>query len=370
MESSTATTSELLINQTNIHDIQTVHKPLPPEEELESGQVLMKINSFAFTANNITYANLGKALKYWDFFPTDESWGKLPTWGFADVVASKHEAIEVGERIYGYFPMASHLLVDAVKVNPITFVDGASHRQHLAPVYNTYTRTANDPSYRKEFEALQMLFQPLFITSFLLDDFFAEQQFMGTQRILLTSASSKTATALAFILNQNKAQRSSNLQIVGLTSAKNVDFVESLGFYDEVVSYDQLTSLPTRDQVIVADFAGNRELLEGIQTHFQDQLKFISLIGASHWNKRVKGSDALGDKAVFFFAPTQAKKRMAEWGGKGFQERLAAVWIPFLKSAAQWLTVTQVTGQQALENLYQAMLAGDVNPKEGNIVNL
>lgn len=361
---------ELLINQLQVDDIRFIHQDVPSEAELEAGQVLMKIDSFAFTANNITYATLGKSLKYWDFFPTQAGWGKLPTWGFAQVIASKHEEIAEGERIYGYFPMASHLIVDAGKVNPLSFMDVATHRQALAPVYNTYTRTQHDPGYRKEFEALQMLFQPLFITSFLLDDFFDEQQFFGAQKLILTSASSKTATALAFILAQNQKHRTNKVEIIGLTSAKNAAFVEGLGYYDQVISYDNLHDLPTDEAIAVADFAGNRGLLEKLQAHLNDQLKYISLIGASHWDKRVKGTDALGDKAVFFFAPSQAKKRIAEWGAMDFQKRVAAVWIPFLQAASQWLAVTTHRGEQELANLYSAMLVGNIDPKAGHIVHL
>lgn len=64
----------------------------------------------AITTNNITYAAFGEAMQYWDFFPTSEAeWGHMPVWGFADVVSSSVPGVEVGERFYGYFPIASHL---------------------------------------------------------------------------------------------------------------------------------------------------------------------------------------------------------------------------------------------------------------------
>jgi len=358
-------TIELLINQHHIEEIRLLNQNTP--NTLSEGQVLMKVDRFAFTANNITYAALGKALNYWNFFPTEEGWGKLPTWGFAAVIASHHPEIEVGERIYGYFPMASHLLVEAGKVNPFSFVDQVTHRQALAPVYNQYIRTQNDPSYHADYEALQMLFRPLFITAFLLDDFLNEQSFFNGKQLIFTSASSKTALALAFILQQNRAERQDQIELIGLTSKSNVAFVEGLNFYHQVKAYEEVDQLAQEESVVV-DFAGNIALLEKLDAYLQTNLKYISLIGASHWDQRVKGSNDLGEKAKFFFAPTQANKRTKEWGAMGFQERVAKVWLPFLTSAQQWLQIKEHTGAAALTSLYQAMVQGNINPKEGNIV--
>jgi hypothetical protein len=82
-----------------------------PVGALQPGEVLLKIDSFAFTANNITYAETGVVLKYWQFFPAPEGWGVIPVWGFADVVESRHEALTPGERLYGYWPMATHAVL-------------------------------------------------------------------------------------------------------------------------------------------------------------------------------------------------------------------------------------------------------------------
>lgn len=359
-------TLELLINQQDIKDIKFAQEAVPTAADLSEGQVLMQIDKFAFTANNITYAALGKSLKYWDFFPTEAGWGKLPTWGFANVIASQHADIEVGERIYGYFPMASHLVVDAAKVKAINFIDQAAHRQELAVIYNQYTRSQHDPGYHRDYEDIQLIFRPLFLTSFLLDDLCRDLNFFGAKQLLLTSASSKTALALAFILSQ---QAPEGVEVIGLTSAKNRDFVESTGLYQQVVTYDNIEQLA---QVATAtvDFAGNISLLESLNTHLQDELKHISLVGASHWDKRVKGANSLGEKAKFFFAPTQAQKRIREWGPADFQKRVAKVWIPFVQAAQQWITFKHYNGEEALMKVYQAMVNGDINPKEGTIAQL
>ena len=49
---------------------------------LDEEQVLFAIDSFAMTANNVTYAVMGDAMKYWNFFPTGRRVGNRPGVGF------------------------------------------------------------------------------------------------------------------------------------------------------------------------------------------------------------------------------------------------------------------------------------------------
>ncbi|MBQ0832652.1 DUF2855 family protein, partial [Marinobacter sp.] len=166
-----------VVNQNDLHDCQQLHQPLLKEADLNEGEALLAVDRAAFTANNITYAALGKRFQYWDFFPVEEPWGQIPVWGFADVTASKHPSITKGTRVYGYLPMAPQLKVQPGDLTDNAFTDKSSHRAHLALAYNQYQFTARDPAYRKETEALQMLLRPLLITSFLLDDYLAENDF-------------------------------------------------------------------------------------------------------------------------------------------------------------------------------------------------
>jgi len=39
-------------------------------ENLNQGQILVQVERFAFTANNITYGAAGDTLGYWKFFPS------------------------------------------------------------------------------------------------------------------------------------------------------------------------------------------------------------------------------------------------------------------------------------------------------------
>jgi hypothetical protein len=120
---------------------------LPDAAALPDDALLIKIDRFALTANNITYAVLGGQLKYWQLFPPPENFGNIPVWGFGEVIASRHPSISEGERLFGYFPMATHLVIEATDVSKRGLRDAAAHRHGVAPVYNAYARVSGDPTF-------------------------------------------------------------------------------------------------------------------------------------------------------------------------------------------------------------------------------
>ena len=70
---------------------------------LAPGQVRVHLDSYAMTANNITYAVFGKPAGlfgndqgYWDFFAERDAPARLPVWGFATVIESAAEGIAPG----------------------------------------------------------------------------------------------------------------------------------------------------------------------------------------------------------------------------------------------------------------------------------
>jgi len=326
--------------------------------DLAEGEVRLAVDSFALTANNITYAVFGEAMRYWDFFPAAEGFGRVPVWGFATVEASSHPDIAVGQRFYGYYPMSSHLTVQARKTRG-GFADAAPHRQHLAAVYNQYTAVdAEDGT-----EALRSLLQPLFITGFLIDDFLDEHAMFGAQSIILSSASSKTAIGLAFLLKQRGGAK-----VVGLTSARNVAFVEALGFYDQVVTYDDFAEAPIASPAVFVDFAGDAGVLGAVHRRFGDDLAYSCLVGGTHWEAERGAGDLPGPKPILFFAPDRVKKRQEDWGPGGFETRYGAAWAAFVADAARWLKVETGEGQEAIAATYLAVLEGRAGPETGCVV--
>src|SRR3954470_10815136 len=246
------------------------------EPSAGKGEAVLKLDRVGLTANNVTYAVLGAARLYWQFSPAEEGWGHVPLWGFADVVDSAVEGVEVGQRFFGYYPTASHLVVQAGQVTPTGFRDIAEHRSALPSPYNGYQLVDSDPAYEKDREDLQALYRPLFFTSFLLADFLSDNDFFGAGTAVLSSASSKTAYGTAFLLD--------GIRRVGLPSAGNVGLTESLGCYDEVVSYDDVRSLPTDIPTLYADMAGSGELRSELHAPLADALVHDAVVGITHFD--------------------------------------------------------------------------------------
>ena len=300
------------VSRANLRESRVVPDPdAPAARPLADGQARLRIDAFALTSNNITYAAFGEAMKYWDFFPTgDAHWGCIPVWGFADVVESRAEGVAVGERLYGYWPMGRFLVVQPVRVGKHGFVDGSAHRAALPAVYNQIQRCAADPGYVAAQEAQQALLRPLFTTSFLIDDFLDDHGFFGARQVLLSSASSKTAFGTALCLALRRGQAGAP-RVVGLTSPANLDFCRSLGVYDEVRTYDAAPAMDTQLPSVYVDFAGNAALRRAIHVHFGDALRYSCSVGGTHWDELGSGRDLPGPRPTLFFAPERIARRSA-----------------------------------------------------------
>ena len=139
--------TDFLVKKDDFRDCR-VADGRPPEPG--RGQALLRVETFGMTANNVTYAVFGEAMSYWDFFPTaEDGWGRLPTWGFAEVESSEAEGVEPGTRVYGYLPSSSHLLVTPVDADGSGFVDGSPHKAELPSAYHRYLASGADPFYRE-----------------------------------------------------------------------------------------------------------------------------------------------------------------------------------------------------------------------------
>jgi hypothetical protein len=359
-------TTTLLVRQSQLAETAV---GTTADAALQDGQIRVQVDRFALTANNITYAAMGDMLQYWQFFPSGEAgWGIIPVWGFGTVQASRHPDIPVGEHLYGYWPMATHAVLAPQRVNAAGFSDGAAHRSGLHAVYNHYLRTSADPFYQPFNEDIQALLRPLFVTSWLIDDFLADQQFFGAGTVLLSSASSKTAYGTAFELAKRKG-----IQVVGLTSATNRAFCESLGCYHRVLAYEDLEQLPSPPASVYVDFAGSVALRERVHRHFSG-LAYSCAVGASHVQDLGGAGDLPGPRPTMFFAPAQVKKRNADWGAQGLNERLVQAWQQFsaaVQSPPQrWLVVQHHQGSAATQAVYQQVLGGRGSPRLGHMASM
>ncbi len=334
--------------------------------EVGDGQALLRVDRFGMTANNVTYAVMGEAMSYWNFFPTSEDgWGRVPVWGFAEVEASEADGVEAGTRVYGYLPPSSQFLVTPVSVDGQGFVDGSSHRAELPSAYHRYLATETDPFYRADTEAIQMLLRPLFFTSFLIDDQLDDEGLATRGPILMSSASSKTAIAAAYLLAQRDG-----VELVGLTSTRNASFVEGLGIYDSTVPYETIGSLEPGPATYV-DFSGDAGIRAAVHAHFGDALVHDMAVGVTHWEDIGAAAGELpGPTPTFFFAPTRVAKRAEDWGRVELEQRVSAAWQPFCEWTAGWLETTEESGFEGVERAYLEVLEGGVAPSTAHVISL
>jgi hypothetical protein len=355
--------TQVHVRKAALTDAALVEVPLGP---LAEGAVRLAIQSFSVTANNVTYAVVGDGFKYWDFFPAPDGYGIVPMWGHARVIESHCPDIAVGERVYGYLPMASHLDVLPGRITPGGFSDTAAHRQPMSPVYNSYTRLSADPEHDPAREAERMIFGPLFRTGFLIEYFLRGEGWFGAEQLVVTSASSKTAMGLASVARQSSPQ----VKRIGLTSRGNVAFVEASGLYDEVLAYDNIDRLAVVRSVSV-DFAGNADVLGRIHRHFEDALAHSALVGATHIEARSTfggGEPLPGPKPALFFAPDHAVAFFKAHGPEDGGKLVAAAWREFLKAADGTIAIERHKGLDAARKLFTTMLAGHIDPAKGIVI--
>jgi Protein of unknown function (DUF2855) len=356
---------DLLVRKDDFTDTRIVERaPLAPGPN----EILLRVDRVGMTANNVTYALAGDMLRYWSFFPAEDGWGRVPLWGFADVTGSNHPEVEVGTRVFGYLPPSSDLVVKPDRISDGGFQDVSSHRSDLPRTYNVYAATTADPAYVKEREDLQILYRPLFFTSFMLDDFLADNDFFGAEAVLFSSASSKTAYGTAFCIGLRE-QRPVR---VGLTSSGNVEFTESLGCYDKVLSYDDVNSLSADRSMVYVDVAGSKPLRAAIHKRLGDKLVYDAIVGTTHLDTQALagGEDLPGPTPTFFFAPDQIKKRREDWGRGGVEKGHAIAWREFAPVVQGWVDITVGESAEGLRAAWLEVLSGKTDPRVGHVISL
>ena len=210
-----------------------------------------------------------------------------------------------------------------------------------------------------------MLLRPLFFTSFLIDDQLADEGLATRGPIVISSASSKTAIAAAFMLAQRDG-----VELVGLTSPRSAEFVEGLGIYGRTVTYDAIDSLE-RGPATFVDIAGDGEVRRAVHSHYGDELVHSMAVGVTHWEELGAGGGELpGPPPTFFFAPDRVVKRSKDWGRAGLETRVADAWHPFCEWTGGWLEVIHGQGFEAVQSAYLDVLEGRVDPKSAHVLSL
>jgi len=397
--------STQLVNQTICHprpssgqdsNTAVVAKSLVPAV-LPADHVLIKVERFGYSANNITYQALGEVphFRYFGFHEAPDApesgvsssaHGVTPVWGFGTVVASTHLAVRSGERVYGYFAPARFLALPISEVNPYTFVVSRPHFPQDRRPYNQITRCSADPLYdpSPDAEDLAMLYRPLFWTSFWCEDWMNASQYRGgASRVLISSASAKTAFCLAYLVRKRGPMR----QVVGLTSRKNAEFTKKLGLYDHVLEYDAFESADMMHEPlqkwIYIDIAGNETLNSRVLRYFLDtKLDLVGAVAlgltnlspssksnsAEKWTKNDFSSQKASLTFEQFFTPEWLARRRKQLSVEQITRLQKEAWTGLMQDCRSWgVTIRRVYGADKVKMAYEEVVRGGFPPNQGFI---
>ena len=339
--------------------------------DLQAGEVLVKVDRFAYTSNNITYAVAGDMVGYWQFFPPssdrdDSVWGVIPVWGFADVISSANAKIPVGYRFFGYFPPATHTVMRPAKVAPHQFLESSAHRRSLPMGYNLYRRTSGEPNYDRDLDNARMIFYPLHLTAFCIVDALEEADWRGAEQVIILSASSKTSIGLAIGLYD----RDDAPEVVGITSAKNLETTSDLGTYDQLHTYDNYGDIDRSKPAVIVDMSGSIKTVNALIDHFGDKMKYVIQVGLTHWDQAGEKINIDKEKTEFFFAPGHMQKRISEWGGAEFNKRTSSYIQRSVSKISQWMSYETIDGLDGLIAIHKDVCMGNIPANKGLVVEM
>lgn len=350
------------VNKTNIGKTRVATAPITP---IDDGEILVAIDRFALTANNVTYGVVGDRIGYWQFFPVDAEYGVIPVWGFGNVVESRHDEIAVGERLYGYWPMGTHLKIQPGKISGTRLFDATEHRRELPPVYNAYARCHHEPHYNPEHDDARMLLFPLYATSYCLYDYLIANDFFGAEQVIVPSASSKTSVGLAYGLANDDGGR----KLIGITSTGNLSKTQNMGFYDELLTYDNLGALDSSKPTVIVDMSGNGKMMAELHQALGDNMRFTSHVGLTHYQDNQMGEGYIRDRSEMFFAPGHMQQRNREWGPQVFETKAFQFWLDATAATSSWLKYRHLEGMALTEAAYREVLSGAAQPDVGLILS-
>lgn len=342
--------------RTALGDMHLTECDAPP---LADGEARLRIERFAITANNVTYGVVGDRIGYWRFFPTaDPERGIIPVWGTAVVEESASADLPVGDRVYGYLPMASHLTIRPAAVKADRLFDGAEHRAQLPPVYNAYRRLLAEPGYDPARDEERMVLWPLYATSYCLYDFFLDNDWFGAEQVIIGSASSKTAIGTAYAFRADPAAPG----LIGLTSRGNVAAVEASGLYDRVVAYDDIEAELTKTASAIIDMSGSGAVIGRLHAMLGDHMRYTSMVGLTHYGDAGMGAEFIKDRSAMFFAPGHIQKRAKEWGPGVFDGKAMTFFAEAAETSRAWLEIRRATGVDETKAAWAEVLAGKTPP--------
>ena len=349
----------------------------PAQRTLAVGEVRLRVCLFAVTANNVTCALYGDKLSFWHMFPVSgPTWGCIPGWGFGEVVESRCDRITVGERLFGFLPMGSYLVLRPGTISAQGFFDATPERADAAPILHYFLRRGQSQQAEPMDDRLFALLYPLFGVGYLLADYVATGGATGSGPLLITAASSKTAACAAFCLR--RALPAADLW--GLTSPSHLDFVKSLGCYDRVMAYGQASVGLRREEVTLIDVAGDGRLRDALHQHYGHRLRHSISVGRAHWAEfKPPQGNLPGPRPMQFWAPHYGSVRVTSAPGglssEQYNAGLYRAWRDFVGAVVcrphdSPFEVVTLSGPGGIAVAWAALLDGSAEPHEGFVVQV
>ncbi len=356
--------TQLQVNRSDYHATRVVEQDIA---DLMAEEILVSIRKFALTSNNVSYAVSGDMIGYWNYYPAEAPFGNVPVWGIAEVIQSRSPDIKIGERLWGFFPMASATKLKVGFVADDNFMDATEYRSQLPALYNQYRRTTNEPEFLSKLEDERCLLFPLFITSYLIYDYLKDNDFFGAKQVIIGSVSSKTGFGVAKLIHEDAEAQ---VEVVGMTSQHNVGFVEQLACCDQIVVYGNENQINPNLNTAYVDMSGNGPLTQTLHHHFKERMVDSCLVGATHWKEDRKLDPALpGARPTFFFAPAQISKRNKEWGVGVVFEKATIAAARMAHDIKDDIAIERIAGPESAAQIWKDMLDNKVAPNRGVMVS-
>lgn len=146
--------------------------------------------------------------------------------GIAQVSESHLDNVEVGTKFRAMLPIGESVSFRSAWVDEEDNNNLIVDRPTTNPVYNVFVKLSqNEVTDDERYEDLALACSPGIVTGFGLNYRLRNQNFYGADVVVVTSASSKVAFALALYLRQNNDLSAEGMtKIFGYTSESNKEF--------------------------------------------------------------------------------------------------------------------------------------------------
>lgn len=321
----------------------------------DPGGVVLAVERFGVSSNNVSYALLGDLLGHWKPFPAAPGWGRVPVWGTARVLAGDPAVASPGTRLAGYLPMATSVAMRAT-AGPFGIEDTSPERADMLPLYGRMHRI-DSGVWNDQHAGVEVTLLPVTPAAALLARDLTEA---GVQAVVVSSASSRTALALSRLL------RVAGVRTTGLTSTARIATVTGLDAYDQLLPYEQVAALPREASTTYVDIAGDSDITRAVHQRMGNALDRSVGFGGSHLS--VTGPTALrpdpalpGPQPVRFSAGARQVELGDELGRAAVEVIEAQAREILLPWFSGWLRVETVTGLDAARNAWERVARGDVD---------